>query len=196
MGTVTSALATYATLGLATWTVSAAAAGALRGASTVMAPVNTTFTFIGFALLPVVFRTPAASQIRLVGRISALLVACAAAWGGILLALPSGIGRLFLGDTWAGARSVLPWTTLEYVGLAVYAGLVLGFQARREARVLAVISFVDAALVVGAAVIAAETTTKASGFAAALAIVSVVSAAGTSVVYYRRLRSTRAAPVC
>jgi O-antigen/teichoic acid export membrane protein len=191
IATVSSSLATYVTLGLASLTLGAAAAGSLRGAPTVMAPVNTLFMFTGMAMLPVAFRASRHQHPRLVTQTSALLVVAAIAWGGVLLVLPNMVGELLLGETWAGARSVLPWTTVEYIGLAIITGVGLGFQARQRARLLAVVSLFEAGLVTLGAVVAALLATSASGFAAGLATASLVSAAVGVIVYRRDIRPRR-----
>jgi O-antigen/teichoic acid export membrane protein len=192
IATVSSSLATYVTLGLASFTIGATAAGTLRGAPTVMAPVNTLFMFTGLAMLPVVFRASQREHPRFIARLSGLLLVAAVAWGGILLLLPDWAGELLLGQTWAGARSVLPWTTIEYVGLSIIAGVGLGFQARERARLLAVVSLLEAALVIVTAVVAALLATSARGYAAGLATASLISAAVVVVVYRWDFRLRRA----
>jgi O-antigen/teichoic acid export membrane protein len=176
VGGLSVSLATYVTLGLATVHLSAAAAGALRGASTVMAPVNTFFAFGSLALLSVIYRRPPSGQPRLVRRISAGLVAVSLSWGAVLVLLPDGLGQLLLGETWPGARAVLPWTVIEYVGLSVGLGAVLGLQAFEKARILVTIALVGAGLTVAGSVIAAVAGSSAAAFAAALAITAAVNA--------------------
>jgi O-antigen/teichoic acid export membrane protein len=186
--TVVSSLESYATLGLAMWAIGASAAGAIRGASTVMAPVSACFSFVGLALLPVVYRAPAQHHMRLVGKISVFLVILTLAWGSLMLVLPSGIGRLLLGESWSPARAVFPWMTLYYVGSALYTAVMLGFQARKAARLLAGAALVGAVLMVVAAVIAAGSTRSTTGFTAWLASMSVLIGVGTSVWYYWRAK--------
>jgi O-antigen/teichoic acid export membrane protein len=185
-GYVAASLATYVTLGLATVTVGAAAAGAVRGASTVMAPINTLFAFAGLAVLPVVFRTSPHERLRPVGRVSAALVAASAVWGAVLLVLPAQTGELLLGESWAGARSVLPWTVVEYVALAAATGAVLGLQAHRQARHLAVVLFSGSVFVVAAGLLAALLGDSAAAFAAGLAVATVLYAVLAWATLYRR----------
>lgn len=189
IATISSSFATYVTLGLATLTLGAAATGALRGAPTVMAPVNALFTFTGLAMLPSVFRAPPHQHPRLIAQMSALLAAASVGWGGTLLLLPNWAGELLLGETWLGARSVLPWTTVEYVGLAMIAGVALGLQARQRARLLAIVSLVEAGLVLVCAGVAALLATSAPGFAAGLATASLVNSVVVVLVYRRDVRS-------
>lgn len=182
--TVGSSLVSYAVLGLASLSLGAAAAGTLRGAATVMAPVNAAVAFAGMAVLPVAFRTPPAGQVRLLIRTAFFLVALSAAWGGVLLVLPRTVGELLLGATWSGARSVLPWTTLEYVGLAVGVAVILGFQAQKQVRPIAVVWTVSAVLAMLAAVVATSIGTSVTVFARALALAAAGEAATATFVYY------------
>jgi O-antigen/teichoic acid export membrane protein len=188
LGYVAASLATYVTLGLATLTVGAAAAGALRGASTVMAPVNTLFAFAGLAMLPVIFRAADASQLGRIGQVSGGLVGASVLWGAVLLLLPAAAGDLLLGDSWAGARSVLAWTVLEYVALATAAGAVLGLQAHGRARHLALVLSSGSVFVLCGALLAAALGDSAAAFAAALAVAAVLYAVVAWLTYLRQRR--------
>ena len=186
LGYVGASLGTYVTLGLATLTVGAAAAGAVRGASTVMAPINTLFAFTALAMLPVVYRTPPSAQLRPVGLLSTRLVVVTALWAAALLLLPARGGELLLGDSWTGARAVLPWTMLEYVALAAASGAVLGLQTLSRARHLALVLFSGTGFVVSAAVLAALLGDSAAHFAAALAGATALYAVLAWLTYARR----------
>lgn len=185
LSTVTSSVATYVTLGLATLSLTAAAAGALRGASTVMAPVNTCFSFIPLAVLPAAYRADPRRHGGIAARLALALVALSVLWGGVLLVLPDGVGQLFLGASWAGTRGVLPWTVLEYAGLAAAVAVTVALQARGQAKVLGAISVTASALVVVAAGVAAAVADSPAVFAAGIAIATVV-ATGIEIVVYRR----------
>lgn len=84
--------------------------GALRGAMTLLGPLN----IVGFALGA--FAVPEIVRHRLEGRklyavaaaLSAVLVAVDLCWGGVLLIVPSELGRQVLGETWPAARAALP----------------------------------------------------------------------------------------
>jgi hypothetical protein len=189
LGSVAVAAAGWIGLGLATLTFGAAAAGALRGASMVMAPVNTLFAFVGLALLPLVHRAPVDRQARLTAHLSAGLAGVVLAWGALLLLIPSALGELLLGASWPSARAVLPWTTVEYAALAVTLGGVLGLQSRQASAVLLRLTVVAPLLVVLGAVAAAVLGNSAHDFAAALAAATVSSAVVVWVVYTRVVRS-------
>jgi O-antigen/teichoic acid export membrane protein len=84
--------------------------GALRGALTLLGPLN----IVGFALGT--FAVPEIVRLDLDRRglvftalgISAVLVVVDLMWGGVLLLVPDGIGRQALGETWPTARAALP----------------------------------------------------------------------------------------
>jgi hypothetical protein len=192
LGSVAVAAAGWVGLGLATLSLGAAAAGALRGASTVMAPVNTLFAFVGLALLPLVHRAPAHRQPRLTVQLSAALAAAVVAWGALLLVVPDAVGELLLGASWPSARAVLPWTTVEYAALAVTLGGLLGLQARQASRVLLRLTVVAPTLVVMAALAATLVGDSPQAFAAALAGATVVSGV---VVWVAHQRVVRGQPV-
>lgn len=88
--------------------------GALRGAQTLLGPLN----IVGFALLS--FAVPELVRAQLGRRalmgaalaMSGVLLVVTIVWGAILLSLPPAIGRELLGDTWAGARETLPGLVL------------------------------------------------------------------------------------
>jgi hypothetical protein len=185
LSTVTSSLATYVTLGLATLSLTAAAAGALRGASTVMAPVNTCFSFIPLAVLPGAYRADPDRHGRIAARLTLGLMAISVLWGSVLLVLPAEVGELFLGESWAGTRGVLPWTVLEYAGLAAGVGFTVAFQARRQAKALGAISLAASGLVVLSAGVAATVADSPAVFAAGIAIATVV-ASSIEVAVFRR----------
>jgi len=178
----------YGILGLATLSFGGAAAGALRGASTVMAPVNTGLAFVGMAVLPVAFRTPMSGQVRLLAWTAALLSALSAAWGGFLLLLPRAVGELLLGDTWEGARSVLPWTTVEYMGMTLAVVAVLGLEAQKQVRLIAVWWIVSSVFTAIVAIVAASVGTSVIALARGLAIGALGDAAIAAFIYYRYAR--------
>lgn len=181
----------YVVLALATLVVSASAAGALRGASSVMAPVNTLLGFLALGLLPMVHRRPPAERVRAVARIAGILLVATAAWSAVLLFLPRSWGSLLLGDTWPLSRELLPWTAVEYLFLAVCASALLGLQAGQAGRLLVRAGLGAALLLIGAGVIAALTATEATPFAIGQAAAAGVAAVGSWVLYlsYVRRRS-------
>jgi O-antigen/teichoic acid export membrane protein len=175
----------YVVLSLATVVVSASAAAALRGASSVMAPVNTLIGFMSLGLLPVVHRLPARRQFGMVTRIAALIFALTAAWCTVLLLMPSNVGRLLLGDTWPLARHILPWTSLEYVLLVVGTTAMVGLQARQVGRLLVYVGVAAAALMVSSGVVAAFVADSTTPFAVAQAASACIGTVAIWVLYVK-----------
>ena len=163
-------------LALATRVISPAAAGALRGASTSMGPVNVLFAFSQLGLTSALVRRPRSADLQFSARCGLAMAAVTAVWGTALLLLPDPLGTAAFGQSWAGIRAVLPWTVLEYLALCAAAGAILGLKVRRRARDLLAQRAGAAAftLLVGTAV--ALVTGRAWCVAAALAGSALISA--------------------
>lgn len=99
--------------------------------------------------------------------------------------LPAQLGQLLLGASWAGARSVLPWTIVDYVGTAICVGFFMGFQARSQGRMVAMVSLAIAVQVVLGAAVVATFARSANDFAVLIGAVSVVNAVGAAVLFLR-----------
>ncbi len=178
----------YIVLALATVAVGASSAAALRGASSVMAPVNTLIGFMSLGLLPMLHRLPEHRQFGMVARIAALILALTAAWCAVLLVLPPSVGRLMLGDTWPLARQILPWTSLETVLLVVGITAMLGLQVRQVGRLLVKVGIGSVALMVSAGVVAALVASSTTPFAIAQATSAGIGAVVIWSLYYRTRR--------
>ncbi|MGY1719492.1 hypothetical protein ACI8AG_10655 [Blastococcus sp. SYSU DS0552] len=108
---------------------------ALRGAGTLMGPVNLLFAAMTFAVLPEIARMGRSVPVlRIAGCMYAGLALVVLTWATILLLLPDGAGRALLGESWTGARDVLPFISAEalFGAASIAAGTVL--QARGAAR--------------------------------------------------------------
>lgn len=175
----------YIVLTLATVTVGASSAAALRGASSVMAPVNTLIGFMSIGLLPMLHRLPEHRQFGTVARIGVFIFALTAAWCAVLLVVPPSVGPLLLGDTWPLARQILPWTSLEYVLLVVGIAAMLGLQVRQVGRLLGKVGIGSAALLVSAGVVAALVASSTTPFAIAQATSAGIAAVVVWFLYYR-----------
>lgn len=190
-GSVLISLATFAALGAASLLVGSAAAGSLRGASGLMAPVNTLFAFAGIALLPVLHRRARGGDLGFCARLSVLLVAAPLAWGTVLLVLPEAVGEAVLGDTWAGARSVLVWTAVEYAALALAVAPEIGLQAREAARPILRLQVLYASLVALGGLLGAVLAHEAWVVAAGLAVASTLGSLVTWAAFLREVRRPR-----
>jgi hypothetical protein len=153
-----------------------------------MAPVNTALAFVELAMVAVAFRTPPSGRARLMVRTAALLSALAAAWGGVLLVLPGGAGELLLGETWPAVRVVLPWTITQYVLHMVGVAVVLGLQAEKQARIIAVGWVLSVLVTVIAVVVAAVVGTSVVAFARAMAFGALGEAVIATVLYVQYVR--------
>jgi O-antigen/teichoic acid export membrane protein len=168
----------------------AAAAGSLRGSSTLLGPLNALFSLVPLALTPMLIRRPRAGDLRVCGGIALGLITVVLTWGGaLLLFLPPDLGVKILGSSWAGARSVLPFTVLEYCSMSVTASVLLAARLRGNAHGIALQQLVLAVLTVVLGVGAAWFTRDVRYVAAAFGVGSVASAV-TGLVSL--LRSSRA----
>jgi O-antigen/teichoic acid export membrane protein len=110
--------------------------GALRGAQVLFGPIQALLLSMRFALLPVFVRTNRAEPGRLLPRavvVSTALAAGALVWGLALFGLPDDIGEALLGDSWLGARAVIPAMALQVVALGALFGAFTGLRARAQA---------------------------------------------------------------
>ncbi|NLT55943.1 MAG: hypothetical protein GXX79_15610 [Actinomycetales bacterium] len=140
--------------------ISDAAAGSIRGAGTLVGPLNVLLAFVNLALTPALARRSRSADRRFCLLTATGVLAVVIVWGAMVLALPDRWGTALLGDTWDGARSVLPFTVLEYVGVGLAAAWTLGLKVRGEAgrliRQKTVVAMLTAALGVTAALAVGE----------------------------------------
>ncbi|MFD8147852.1 hypothetical protein [Streptomyces sp. NPDC059708] len=104
------------------------AVGALRGATTLFGPLNVLFNSANAFGPPIVGRASGKrGVVRLTALLGAALAVTGADWAAVLYALPDGLGRHLLGDTWTAASALLPATGAQYavMGLGTCALLTL-----------------------------------------------------------------------
>jgi O-antigen/teichoic acid export membrane protein len=155
--------------------VGIAAVGAIRGAQTLLGPVQIAFFALTSFGVPFLARRWA-EQSRLVREAAALsaVSACGASvWVAVLMLLPTAVGAALLGDSWDGAHEVLPWVGLQFValGVALGAGFALRAQARAGAQLR--ITLVQAPLLLGLGALGSSelgVVGAAAGFALAQAV--------------------------
>jgi O-antigen/teichoic acid export membrane protein len=186
--TVCVQVSSYLILVLATVAVGASSAAALRGASSVMAPVNTLLSFLALGLLPAVHRVDLNRQLGMVARIALGILVLTALWCSVLLLTPPSIGQLLLGDTWPLARHILPWTSLEYLFVAVANTAILGLQARQAGRLLVNVGVGAAALMISTSVVAAFRASSATPFAIAQVVAIGIGTVAIWTIYVRMAR--------
>ena len=110
--------------------------GALRGAQVLFGPIQALLLSMRFALTPIFVRTEAAAperSARLAAAASSGLATIGLLSGLLVMALPSSVGEALLGDSWAGARTVVPAMTLQVVALGITFGAFTGLRARSQA---------------------------------------------------------------
>ncbi len=154
-----------------------ASAGSLRGASTAMGPLNVLQAFITLNLTPTLLRRQRSQDLGFCIRVALYVAAAVAMWSAALLLLPNEVGRKVLGDSWAGARSVLPWTCLEYLFLCISTPSMLWLRVRYAARQMLNRRLIYAALLVTFGTLAAILGSSAQYVAAAIAGAAVINAA-------------------
>jgi hypothetical protein len=156
--------------------LSTASAGSLRGASTAMGPLNVLVAFITLNLTPALLRRERSQDLGFCVRVALLAAAAAVVWSTALLLLPDVLGRALLGESWAGARSVLPWTCAEYLFLCISTPTVLWLKVRYAARQMLQRRLFYASLLVSFGVVAAILGSSAQYVAAAIAGAALLNA--------------------
>ena len=107
-------------LSVATWLVGPDSTAALRGAATLMGPLSLLMAAIPLTVIPRARagRVPPAAIWRRLRVIAAGMSAIALLVGVGAALLPKAIGQLLLGPSWEVTSHVLPFTGLEYAGVA------------------------------------------------------------------------------
>jgi hypothetical protein len=152
-------------------------AGSLRGASTAMGPLNVLMAFVTLNLTPALLRRQRSQDLGFCVRVALLVSLGVVLWSSALLLLPDMVGRTLLGDSWAGARSILPWTCAEYLFLCIATPSMLWLRVRYAAREMLRRRLIYAALLVSSGTLAAVLGSSTQYVAAAIAGAAVVNAA-------------------
>ena len=150
-----------------------ASVGALRGGQILLGPLNVLFLGIWLFAVAEGVRLLEASPARLrhaARLLSFGLCSAALAWASLVTLLPTSLGTLLLGDSWAGAHEVVFVVGLAMAGTGAATGAVAGLRslaaAQRSLRVrLTITPLTVLGAVVGAAV--AGALGGAAGIAAA-----------------------------
>jgi len=177
IGSVTVAGASLIIAAAAAHFLGPTSAGSLRGASTAMGPLNVLMAFVTLNLTPALLRRPRSQDLGFCVRVAMLVSLGVAFWSTALLLLPDVVGRALFGDSWAGARSVLPWTCVEYFFLCIATPSMLWLRVRYAAREMLRRRLIYAALLVSSGTLAAVLGSSTQYVAAAIAGAAVVNAA-------------------
>jgi O-antigen/teichoic acid export membrane protein len=109
----------------------------LRGAQVALGPVSMLgMSAMAFAVPELARRSwlTARQRIRIAVAVGGLLAAVGICWGTVVLLLPDAAGEAFLGDSWAGVRSVLLATLVGQVGNLFSAGATYVVYSRGATR--------------------------------------------------------------
>jgi O-antigen/teichoic acid export membrane protein len=173
---LTSAVAPLLVVTLVATIVSPVAVGSLRGASTLMSPINVAIAAVSLGAVAEIRRRPWPHARRFMALLCLGLAGCAVLWGVGVLLLPDSVGQFLLGHTWSSARPVLPFSAAEFAALAIWNGAVALLRASERTRLSAALRVVYLVLGVSAAAAAALATGSAVGIQAALAATAVALA--------------------
>lgn len=166
------------------------AAGVIRGAQVILGPITLLLQAVTFIAVPEGVRAKEQSLARLKRgcmAVSAVATTAALAWAAVALMLPERVGEALLGETWPGARAVLPALSVAWAGMCAATGPLTGIRAMGAARVslrtMAVSSPVTLVVTLLGAFLAG-----ASGAAAGFAVGGIVQAVLAWLAFGRVLR--------
>jgi O-antigen/teichoic acid export membrane protein len=123
-----------------------AAVGALRAAQVLLGPLTLLFAGMSAFVLPVLSRQAGTgrSLVRMAMLASGTVALGATAWVVTLILLPASIGVRILGDSWAGASSVMVGSGIVSIAVAFVIGASLGLKALRRADQMLRVTFLQA----------------------------------------------------
>ncbi len=125
------------------------AVGALNAARTLVGPLNLFFTGTTSFVLPVLVRIATRGPLhRAVAATSAASAFVTIAWSTVLFLMPSSWGVWLLGDSWAGAKSVILPVVVGATAVALVMGPALGLKCRAEGGRLLRTTFIQAPLLI------------------------------------------------
>ena len=153
------------------------ALAAVRGAGTLLGPLNVILTGARTTLLPAFGKLKSHAPGRLTPnaiRVSLGLALLTAAAGTVLYLLPSSLGERLIGASWDGARKVIPPMTLMVAARAGTEGAWLGLRVIEAGRVLVTARIVAVPFTIGLTVAGAHLGSAAGGMVG-LALANCVS---------------------
>lgn len=128
-----------------------AGVGALRAAQVLLGPLNILGAAAFMFAIPEISRRPSMTQRRrglICAAVSGAMAGVTAVYCGILLLIPDNLGQQLLGDTWAGAQSVLLPMCLLSLGAAIATGPAATLYGMGLARVTFWINILKAPVLV------------------------------------------------
>jgi len=160
--------------------IGAAAAAALRGAGTILGPLNVMMSAMPLAVIPEAAKRGygLSDTWRMLARLAIGMSAMALLVGSLGLVLPDGLGHQLLGPSWAAVAPILPITGIEYAGLAWVSSVfsALRSQGQSVALLRARVLFTVCSIVfsIGAALYWGTVRAMALGLASAGLLVALV----------------------
>lgn len=125
-------LATQTSVLLIGTVASLSAIGTIRAGQLLFGPLNVLFMGAGIAGLPEAVRLRRVSHLKLRRAcivLSSVLAASALCLGFVLALTPTSVGRIVLGDNWAGARAIVTPMAIWMAGFGVVLGAGVGLRA-------------------------------------------------------------------
>jgi O-antigen/teichoic acid export membrane protein len=185
-------ISTAAFIVIVTLLLGSATAGGLRGASTLFGPIAMLISALPLAFVPHARRTNTSvgQQWRLLAKTAWATSLITVAGTACLVALPSELGRMLLGDVWAPAVAVVPYVGFEAATNCWMVSVYALTQAQGMSRVSLWLRLLQVALKLSAAVAAALAISTAVGVAAGSAVAAAISVAVSLVVCRRFVRAS------
>ena len=173
-----SALALNAGLYVIAGVAGLAAAGAVRGAMLLFAPLSALVSGLRIVVLPALARTAADGIRALRTRAEELGIAhavVAVLYSAVVLLLPDTVGEAILGDTWPAAEPLIVALAVMYSAWATGAPALAGLRALGGGRILVTVRTASATLYLGS-ILLGSALWDASGAAAGMAFAFSVEA--------------------
>ncbi|MGB3770845.1 MAG: hypothetical protein WBF79_13470 [Rhodococcus sp. (in: high G+C Gram-positive bacteria)] len=174
------------------------AAASLRGAVTVLGPFAVLISSLPLIVIPEAVRAGhSARQIwRTLSYAAWITSAMAATIGFLAPFVPSTMGRLLLGDSWAEATRVLPFLGLEYAAICWIAGVYNFYRSRGASQELLRYRIAQSVLGIVVCTTAAAVFRTAVGVAIGLALsATIMGILLVTELYRKQLRQSRPAKV-
>lgn len=124
-----------------------------RGCLTVLGPVTVVLGGIRLAVLPSFLRSTRGELMARAIKLSLILPAAASVVGGMLLLLPNSVGVILLGDSWPGARSLMPIVLAYRSVSSANEGPALGLRVAEVGLSSLLLRLMNVSVVLGTAVI-------------------------------------------
>lgn len=174
------------------------AVAAIRGASTFLGPVNVLISSLQVTVIPLMVRQPHArlsGLLRIAAPVSIPIALFAIILAGTGTFLPTRIGELALGSTWALTAPILLITGIEYLGQSLLTVLLTVLRARNLTRELLRVRIFMGVSQIACGLLGAVLFGTAVGVSSASAVVVWCATPVVLLVVWRMERSMHPAPM-